>query len=198
VSSPLLALHPCNALTCVALGAGVGAIAAAVHQNPGAAAGWLAAAALADTFDGRFARLFQRTREMEAIGVELDSLSDAVTFGVAPVAAVGILSASSSTPSPLWWGAAVLYVACALARLAHYNTAHASDSRTFSGLPTPASALIWATVLALGLRDTAMPLVATLLAVAMVTPIEFRRPAGAGLALFALWPAALILLLRLR
>lgn len=193
MKSPAAVLHPSNLLTCVSLAAGLSSIAAALSGSIAAAGACLAAAALSDTFDGRFARRFARSPQLEAAGVELDSLVDAVSFGAAPVVAIAILAARGGGVAPWWWWvAAVGYVACAMARLAYYNVAHADDGAAFVGLPTPVAALVWSTLMLAGDGWGPMAFAATLLAAAMVAPLRIVRPARAGLGLFALWPVALI------
>ena len=156
---------------------------AAIGGSAAGAGALLALAALADTFDGRFARLFRRGPEREAIGVQLDSLSDAVSFGVAPVAAVSVLlAAERGGTSMLWWIAAIVYACCALTRLAFYNVSHSpNDATGFVGLPTPVAALIWSSLLAFGLNATLAAALALSLGLAMVAPIRIRRPTGIGL-----------------
>ena len=131
MNAPVWSFHPANLLTYVSLAAGICSVAAALQHSAAGAGAFLALAALADTFDGRFARLFTRSSELEALGVQLDSLSDAVAFGAAPVAAVAILlSAQAAGPwTPVWWLAAIGYAGCALTRLACYNVSHADDGR---------------------------------------------------------------------
>src|SRR5204863_51229 len=74
--------HPSNAVTYLSLLAGLLAVVTAKEwRSWSAAGGLLALSALADTLDGRFARLFRRDSDQQRFGVELDSLADAVTFG---------------------------------------------------------------------------------------------------------------------
>jgi CDP-diacylglycerol--serine O-phosphatidyltransferase len=99
MTSPASSIHPANLLTYMSLAAGVGTIAAAANGSAPGAGACLAAAALADTFDGRFARRFTRSADLAAAGAQLDSLVDAVVFGLAPIAAIGMqLSARGSGP----------------------------------------------------------------------------------------------------
>lgn len=97
-----------------------------------------------DGLDGRIARL---TRTASRFGVEYDSLSDLVAFGVAP----GILVYKwALEPWGTWgWLAASLYVACGALRLARFNVQVESvEKRAFVGLPIPAAAdMVVATVL---------------------------------------------------
>src|SRR2546428_8631204 len=76
----------CNLLTYVSLFCGMLAIYAAREFRSWETAGLLMAiAALADTFDGKFARRFSRSERENAFGAQLDSLVDAVSFGIVPV-----------------------------------------------------------------------------------------------------------------
>ena len=97
-----------------------------------------------DGLDGRIARL---TRTASRFGVEYDSLSDLVAFGVAP----GILVYKwALEPWGTWgWLAASLYVTCGALRLARFNVQVESvEKRAFVGLPIPAAAdMVVATVL---------------------------------------------------
>jgi len=193
MTSPASSVHPSNLLTYVSLAAGVCAVAAALRGSAPGAGACLALAALADTFDGRFARMFTRSPRLEAIGTELDSLSDVVTFGVCPVAALAILSSRVSAPAPWWWWlAGIAYVACAMTRLAYYNVANADDGGTFVGLPTPVAALVWSTLLLVSSGWVPMSIAAAALGVVMIAPLRITRPSGGGLTLFALWPVFLI------
>ena len=118
--SPARAFHPRNTLTYAGLLLGCGAGSAALLGHIGAAAALVALAVIADTFDGRFARLFS-TRGLEpAIGVELDSLCDACTFGMAPVISSAVLGVHAHS-GVLIWVARFFYLMAALTRLAFYN-----------------------------------------------------------------------------
>src|SRR5688572_7615507 len=183
-ASPLAAIHPSNTLTYASLLAGMGAIAAALSGNAGGAGALIALSVIFDTFDGRFARLFARTPQQRDLGVQLDSLSDAIAFGVAPVICVGMLSPSAAL-------AAFAYAACAITRLAFYNVTH-EHIDGFIGLPVPVAALICSTALLFSPRgDTAIALF-VISAAAMVLPLHIPRPRGAGLAAFVCWPLVVL------
>jgi CDP-diacylglycerol---serine O-phosphatidyltransferase len=191
-ATPASCLHPANLLTYGALLAGIGATAMAMGRRPGAAGALIAVAAFADTFDGRFARLFERSDAERAFGVQLDSLSDAVALGVAPPICCALLSPSASLAG-LWWLGAFAYAACAVTRLGFYNLSH-DEVTGFIGLPVPVAALLVSSALLVG-----PPGVLSLVAVAtagllMIAPLPLPRPRGAGLALFALWPIALVVI----
>lgn len=92
---------------------------------------------LFDALDGSAARL---TGQSSQFGAELDSLCDAVTFGVAP--SVIIWRISDSLPQRLTWAIGVLFALCVLIRLARFNveTSEDDDHEGFEGLPSPAAA----------------------------------------------------------
>lgn len=93
---------------------------------------------LADGLDGRIARL---TNTQTAFGAEYDSLSDMVTFGVAP--ALLMYSWTLQTLGKLGWLIAFIYTAAVALRLARFNTQlETADKRYFQGLACPAGAAI--------------------------------------------------------
>jgi CDP-diacylglycerol---serine O-phosphatidyltransferase len=148
-----------NLFTITALFAGFYAIVQAMNGRYEHAAIAIFVALVFDGLDGRVARL---TRTQSAFGAELDSLSDMVSFGVAPALviyhwALSDFAMSKSVTllgpwltSRLGWIAAFVYCACAALRLARFNTTlDVVDKRFFQGLPSPAAAsliagLVWA------------------------------------------------------
>ena len=101
-------------------------------------------AMIADTIDGRIARL---TKSESAFGAEYDSLSDMNSFGLAP--ALVVYAWSLHTLGKPGWLVAFLYTAWTALRLARVNTqVGAVDKRYFQGLPCPSAAgvvagLVW-------------------------------------------------------
>lgn len=100
---------------------------------------WIFCGMLFDALDGRAARWTNQTSEF---GAQLDSLCDAVTFGVAPAFLMRQFSAQSEFHSRILWMIAALYVVCAILRLARFNveTEEEDSHEVFSGLPSPAAA----------------------------------------------------------
>ncbi len=98
-----------------------------------------------DGMDGRVARLTHTTSQF---GMEYDSLSDLIAFGVAPALLVYLWAL---TPFGRWgWLAAFLYVICGALRLARFNTsATNTDLKYFKGLPIPGAAGMIATTVLL-------------------------------------------------
>jgi CDP-diacylglycerol--serine O-phosphatidyltransferase len=193
--APIHELHASNLLTYLALVAAVGAALAAVDgRHPAFAGAALALAVIADTFDGRFARSFARTERQANIGHDLDSLVDAIAFGLAPVmvlAAVPI--AEPGGRALVWWMAASIYTVAAVSRLAFYNVM--GDEARFVGLPAPAAALLCATSLLVPVPAWAAPWPLLVGGAAMIAPFSFPRPRGLALAAFVLWAAGLMVTL---
>ncbi|HAY41251.1 MAG TPA: CDP-diacylglycerol--serine O-phosphatidyltransferase, partial [Gammaproteobacteria bacterium] len=122
--------------TTFALFAGFYSIVASINGDYTLAAISIMVAMLWDALDGRVARL---TNTQSAFGAEYDSLSDLVSFGVAP--ALLVYEWSLSDLGRIGWLAAFIYLACAALRLARFNTqVGTADKRYFQGLPSPASA----------------------------------------------------------
>lgn len=185
-----------NLLTYVSLLCGVGAVAAASAGRAWAAGLAIAVAVMADTFDGRFARRFGSDPRRNALGTELDSLSDAIAFGIAPpLCSVLLLNAGLGPVGVALWLAVFVHAACAVTRLAAFNVdATAGTHGDFIGIPVPLAALIWSTALLVQPSAAVILGVILVTAAAMVLPIRIPRPTGAGLAVFVLWPLAVALL----
>jgi phosphatidylserine synthase len=181
-----------NLLTYVSLLCGVGAVAAASSGRAWMAGLAVAIAVIADTFDGRFARRFGSDPRRNALGTELDSLSDAIAFGIAPpLCSVLLLGAGLHPVGLALWIAVFVHTACAITRLAAYNVTAAENAPGgFVGIPVPLAALIWATALLVQPSAAVTLGVILVTAAAMVLPIRIPRPTGAGLIVFVLWPLA--------
>src|SRR5207247_913006 len=120
--SPADAFDRRNLVTYASLLCGVAALEAAWSGHARTALGLVALAVVADTLDGRFARLFGDDPWRKALGVQLDSLADAIAFGIAPVVAAGsAFDAAHAGHGVLWILAAFGYAASAITRLGFYN-----------------------------------------------------------------------------
>lgn len=141
-----------NAFTTGALFGGFFAVVQAMNGEFIVAAIATFVAMMLDGLDGRVARL---TNTQSAFGEQYDSLSDMVSFGVAP--ALIMYEWALHDLGKMGWLAAFIYVAGAALRLARFNTNLAVvDRRFFQGLPSPAAAalvvgLVW---LAADLRES--------------------------------------------
>ena len=190
--SPADAFDRRNLVTYASLLCGVAALEAAWSGHARTALGLVALAVVADTLDGRFARLFGDDPRRKALGVQLDSLADAIAFGIAPVVAAGsAFDAAHAGHGVLWILAAFGYAACAITRLGFYNVSpDAERGSGFVGVPVPVAALVLCSVSAARPSFPAFVLVATACAAAMVRPLRIPRPRRAGLLVFLLWPLA--------
>lgn len=129
-----------NAFTTANLFAGFYSILAALNGHFESAAIAVFAAMLFDGMDGRVARI---TKTESEFGEQYDSMSDMLSFGVAP--AVLVYSYSLDSLGRLGWFAAFIYAAGAAIRLARFNTnINIVDSRFFQGLPSPSAAALLA------------------------------------------------------
>ena len=127
-----------NLFTTSALFAGFYAIVTAINGRFEAAAIAVFIAMILDGMDGRIARM---TKTESDFGVQYDSLSDMVSFGLAP--ALVVYQWSLHDLGKLGWLAAFIYAAAAALRLARFNTqAGSADKRYFQGLPCPAAAAV--------------------------------------------------------
>ncbi len=168
-----------NLITTGALFSGFYAIIAAMSGTLENAAIAIVIAGFLDSLDGRIARM---TNTQSEFGVQYDSLSDLVAFGVAP--AVLMFSWVLSDLGKIGWMIAFLYMACVALRLARFNTA--PEGKVFSGLPSPAgagiiSSFVWTWV------DNFSPMVniqfsvlmsvlVAILALLMVSNIQYYSP----------------------
>lgn len=121
-----------------------------VHLYDGAGLMWIAGvwvfALLCDLFDGPLAR---RLGTAGPMGVQLDSMADLVTAGVAP-AMVGMAILSNFPDRMAWWPFLPWTMVWAAAyRLARFNVEHGEPRRGFKGMPAPAGAVWWMGVLLL-------------------------------------------------
>jgi CDP-diacylglycerol--serine O-phosphatidyltransferase len=129
-----------NILTLLALCAGMTAIRLALLQRFEPATAAVIIAAVLDGVDGRIARLLKGT---SSFGAELDSLSDFVSFGVAP--AVLLYVWAMDDLHGIGWALALLFAVCCALRLARFNTQIGTElpsyaSAFFTGVPAPAGA----------------------------------------------------------
>ncbi|MBU2497955.1 MAG: CDP-diacylglycerol--serine O-phosphatidyltransferase [Proteobacteria bacterium] len=132
-----------NLFTSASLFGGFYAIIAAIQGRYEAAAMAIIISSVLDGIDGRVARF---TRTTSHFGVEYDSLSDLIAFGVAP----GVLAFQWALEpfGRLGWLAAFMYVICGALRLARFNVQKIiEDPHFFKGLPIPAAACFIASLI---------------------------------------------------
>jgi CDP-diacylglycerol--serine O-phosphatidyltransferase len=129
-----------NILTLLALCAGMTAMRFAIGANFVGAVFAIIVAGIFDGLDGRIARLLKSTSRF---GAELDSLSDFVSFGVAPAAVLYLWTLSGL--HGLGWAIVLLYAVCCALRLARFNIEAGAAPPShmtpfFTGVPAPAGA----------------------------------------------------------
>ena len=173
---------------------GIG-LAAADHPYP--ALFCLLASGICDMFDGKVARTRRKsTDEERRFGIQIDSLCDLVCFGVLP-AVIGMRISAA----PLGIALGVLYVLCAMIRLAYFNVTEETRQATetgrrthFLGVPVTTAAVVFPLVFALSVLMTEIggglallapwlyPALLLITAVAFISPVRVRKPHGVGLA----------------
>lgn len=174
-----------NAFTVASIFCGLFAILEATHPAAGPERLFRAALAIFfagffDMFDGRVARM---TRTQSEFGVQMDSLADAISFGVAPAVLVFKWGLADLGP----WGklVAFIYAACGVIRLARFNVLAArgeGSSRFFIGLPIPASAAMLVSLVMVHSQTIAAPvehniqvlLLVAVLSYLMVSNVRYR------------------------
>ena len=147
------------------------------------AAPFIGVALVLDMLDGRIARM---TNTASEFGVQLDSLADIISFGMAPAV---LAYAWGLTPlGRLGWAAGFLFVTAAALRLARFNIQQHTDKRFFVGLASPAAAALVASTVfyyPYGLQTKPEAYLGVLLAVVpallMVSTLRFRSFKGVDL-----------------
>ena len=129
-----------NALTILGVCLGLSSIKFALDQNYAMAIIAIGFAAILDTLDGRVARLVKGTSK---VGKELDSLTDVISFGVAPgfIMYFWVLNEIGK----LGWMFVLIYTVCCALRLARFNLTVIEEAESwkinfFQGIPSPAAA----------------------------------------------------------
>ena len=129
-----------NTLTIIGVCIGLSSIKFALDQNYGLSIIALLIAGILDTLDGRIARLIKGTSK---VGKELDSLTDVVSFGVAPAFIMYFWTLNEL--GKLGWLIVLVYVVCCALRLARFNIMTYDDEllwkqNFFEGVPSPGGA----------------------------------------------------------
>ncbi len=155
-----------NLFTTAALFSGFYAIVAAMNGRFEPAAIAIFVAMILDGMDGRVARM---TNTQSDFGGEYDSLSDMISFGLAP--ALVIYQWGLTDLGRVGWVAAFVYTASAALRLARFNTqAETVDKRYFQGLPSPSAAALIAGLVWIG-AEYQLEMSRSLSTIALITTI---------------------------
>jgi CDP-diacylglycerol---serine O-phosphatidyltransferase len=167
-----------NTITLCGMFAGFFSIMSSINGDFVYAAWAIIIATVFDGLDGWMARL---TNTSTRFGVELDSLSDLVAFGVAP--AIMMYQWSLYPFGRFGWAAAFLFIACGALRLARFNVqTETTTSKAFKGMPIPAAAVILCTIIifyntfSAGRPDENVffPLVTMIIALLMVSTLRYH------------------------
>ena len=131
-----------NLLTIIGVCLGISSIKFSIDQNFNLAVIFILLAAILDALDGRIARLIKGTSDF---GKELDSLTDFVSFGIAP--ALIIYFWELNTFGKLGWTITLLYSVCCVLRLARFNLTNINKNEVwkmnyFEGIPSPIGAIL--------------------------------------------------------
>ena len=131
-----------NILTLAGVCLGISSIKFSIDGNYSLAVIFILFAAILDALDGRVARLIKGTSEF---GKELDSLTDFVSFGIAPVFILYFWELNNY--GKLGWAITLIYSVCCVLRLARFNLTKISDNQIwknnyFEGVPSPAGGLL--------------------------------------------------------
>jgi len=142
-----------NTLTIFGVCLGLSSIKFALDTNYSMAVIAIGLAALLDTLDGRVARLIKGTSK---VGKELDSLTDVISFGVAPSFIMYFWTINEI--GKIGWMLVLIYTVCCALRLARFNLTTFEETETwkinfFEGIPSPAGAGLILLPLILNLSD---------------------------------------------
>ena len=142
-----------NILTLGGVCLGISSIKFSIDGNFSLAVTLILLAAILDALDGRVARLIKGTSEF---GKELDSLTDFVSFGIAPVLILYFWELN--VYGKLGWAIALIYSVCCVLRLARFNLTKIENHQEwknnfFEGIPSPAGGLLILTPLIYELTD---------------------------------------------
>lgn len=171
-------------LTYIGMLAGFLGVICAFESNQYAAAICLMVAGFCDMFDGAVASTKERNRQEKTFGIQIDSMSDLICFGILP----SILVYSLHRGSKFTMAVCGFYVLCALIRLAYFNVDEQDRQEKcdgareiYYGLPVTMSALIipiFYGVARIMCKETCAALVAALAVMAMlfVLPFKLKKP----------------------
>ncbi len=159
-------------------------------------------AGLTDMFDGKVASTMKRNEAEKAFGIQIDSLCDLISFGVLPLA----IGYGIGLSGGFFYASCVLYLLCAIIRLAYFNVDEAQRQKTetgrrktYYGLPVTSAAIIFPAVFGCGsLLGGAMPVIYQIglfaCAAAFVIKFKLAKPNKKGIPLLVAVGLAIALL----
>jgi CDP-diacylglycerol--serine O-phosphatidyltransferase len=193
--SPHYYLHQRNSLTYGSLLTGLLAVFLSTASSWSAVWSLITISIFLDTFDGQFARRFKRNEDEIAFGIQLDSLADAVVFGLVPIVCLYLMldPGDSRIFTVIWFIGAFAYLVTGLTRLGCYNI-HQASGDFFTGMPIPLSALVLGTVATVTRSPVIFILLLAICSWAMVSPLRIPRPTGWKILVFVGWVVAVFIL----
>lgn len=163
----------------------------------------LALAGACDTFDGKVARSMKnRTREQEIFGVQIDSLCDAICFGVTPA----IIAYSMGLNNAFGIAVEIVFVLCGVIRLAYFNVLEEikhtqpekEDRKCYHGLPITSIAIFFPILYMFRpfseqLFLTALPFVMLAIAFLYILDFKIKKPSNAMVAFILIFMGIVVL-----
>ena len=159
-------------------------------------------AGLTDMFDGKVASTMKRTDDEKAFGIQIDSLCDLISFGVLPLA----IGYGIGLSGFVFYLSFVLYLLCAIIRLAYFNVDEAKRQKdeggrrkVYLGLPVTTAAIIFPAIFGFhSLFGTIMPVLYQIAlygcAAAFVIKFKLTKPNKKGIPLLVAVGIALLVL----
>jgi len=148
---------------------GMISIVCSIRQYLDLAAIFLLIAVLMDFLDGKVARFFKRAH---AFGKELDSLADAVSFGVAAAAFGFMFMETNSANSILSISILIFFVLCGIARLARFNVTKITG---YEGIPITMNGIIVPVIYFVNLPAVYYPIIYLISGILMISAIKVKK-----------------------
>lgn len=145
-------------------------------------------AGICDMFDGTIAATRKRTDSEKKFGIQIDSLSDLISFGILPGMFVYMISGRNALSAFI----AFLFILCALIRLAYFNVLEedrqaqtAEKRKSYLGVPVTTIAILLPAVYLLYdfnlFRNTfCFPILLVFMGTGCLLPVEIKKPGAAG------------------
>ncbi|MBR0373323.1 MAG: CDP-alcohol phosphatidyltransferase family protein [Mogibacterium sp.] len=190
-------------LTYIGMLSGFAGITFAMQGNISMAVICLLISGVCDMFDGKIASTMERTSQEKRFGIQIDSLSDLICFGVLPA----VMVVNYIENSVFTYAAASAYVLCALIRLAWFNVneeerqdRESSRREYYLGLPVTLAAVIlpvtyWAAEHFAWSDTVVYPSVLAMMSAAFLTPFKIRKPSLSKLGMLLFGGAGMLLLI---
>lgn len=148
-------------------------------NNFGSAAVCLMISGVCDMFDGTIASTKIRSKNEKKFGIQIDSLSDLICFGVLPAMFVYKISGDSAAGFVI----ASVYALCALIRLAYFNVceegrqeSQSGGRKCYNGLPVTSAALVIPAIYVITEQTVIFLAILPIMAALFLSPIKIKKP----------------------